>query len=269
MVRPVTLAQLVAWGGMSETVASLLSAAVRARLGIVVSGQPGDGRTTLLRALCAEIDRLDVVGTFETEYELFLHEEERTGLVHAWAARGGQGAEWEGSRQTADQVRDSLRFRLDRGIVGEVGGAEVWPMIKLAESGACSMSTIHAASAQEAIDKLISCAVESGEIRRQIAGLKLPETVPLVVQLACEQVGDPDDPTVARRHRYVAEIVEVVPGENEAGYATNVIFRRQPGRCAVAAMPPDRLMERLTAHGFDVDAFTADVQANRQQPRGL
>jgi Flp pilus assembly CpaF family ATPase len=270
MVRRVTLAQLVAWGAMSETVASLLSAAVRARLGIVVSGQPGDGSTTLLRALCAEIDPLEVIGTFETEYELFLHEEERTGLVHAWAARGGQGAESEGPWRTADQILDSFRFRLDRGILGEVRAAEVWPMIKLTESGVCSMSTTHADSAQQAIDKLISSAVASGgQISRQAAGWKLAEAVHLVVQLACELVRDPDDPSKVRKHRYVAEIAEVVPGENEAGYATNVIFRREPGRCAVAAMPPDRLLERLTAHGFDVDAFTAEVQANRQQPRGL
>ena len=274
-VREVTLGQLVAWGGTSPTVASLLSAAVKARLSIVVSGGQGDGKTTFLRALCAEIDPLDVIGTFETEYELVLHElpEDRHAVVYAWEVRGGSSEESAsgraaGSRQTAEQIFDSFRFRLDRAILGEVRGAEVWLMIKLMESGAGSMSTTHAASAQQAIDKLISNAMEAGALP-QVAAWKLAQTVHLVVQLACEVVRDPDDPTVARKHRYVAEIVEVVPGENEAGYATNVIFRRQPGRCAVAAMPPDRLMERLTAHGFDGDAFTAEVQANRQQPRGL
>ena len=276
-VREVTLDQLVAWGGMSHTIASLLSAAVKARLSIVVSGEQGDGKTTLLRALCAEIDPLEVIGTFETEYELFLHEmpEERHAVVFPWEVRGGSSEESAsgraaGSRQTAEQIFDSFRFRLDRGILGEVRGAEVWLMIKLMESGAGSLSTTHASGAQQAIDKLISCAMESGaQISPQVAAWKLAQTVHLVVQLACEVVRDPDDPSKARKHRYVAEIAEVLPGENEAGYATNVIFRRRAGECAVAAMPPDRLMERLIAHGFDADAFEAEVQANRQQPRGL
>lgn len=274
-VREVTLDQLVSWGGTSPTVASLLSAAVKARLSIVVSGGQGDGKTTFLRALCAEIDPFDVIGTFETEYELFLHElpEDRHAVVYAWEVRGGSSEESvsgraAGSRQTAEQIFDSFRFRLDRAILGEVRGGEVWLMIKLMESGAGSMSTTHAASAQQAIDKLISNAMEAGA-QPQVAAWKLAQTVHLVVQLACEVVRDPDDPSKARKHRYVAEIAEVVPGENEAGYATNVVFRRRPGQCAVAAMPPDRLMEQLVAHGFDVDAFTDEIEANRQQPRRL
>lgn len=268
MVRNVTLNQLVAGGGMSETIASLLSAAVKARLGIVVSGEMGAGKTTLLRALCAEIDPGEVIGTFEADHELLLHEqpEERHALVYAWESP----TELEGSRQTAEQALDSFRFRLDRGIVGEVRGAEVQLMVKLGESGAGSLSTIHAAGAQHAIDKLISCAMEAdGQLSRQDAAAKVARTVHLVVQMACELVRDPDDPSKARHHRYVAEIAEVLPGENEAGYATTVIFKGRPDRCAVAARHPARLMERLIGHGFDADGFDAEVRVDRQQPRGL
>ena len=267
MMRNVTLDQLVAGGGMSETIASLLSAAVRARLGIVVSGGKGAGKTTLLRALCAEIGPGEVIGTFETDYELLLHEqaEERHALVHAWSA----GAELDGSRQTAEQALGSFRFRLDRGILGEVGGAEVKLMATLMEAGACPMSTTQAATARQAVERLIAGVIQTDvQISPRAAASKVAQAVHLVVQLACDVVGDPDDPSKARERRYVDEIVEVLPGENEAGYATNVIFRRRAGECAVAAMPPDRLMDRLVAHGIDADAFAAEVRANRQ-PRGL
>ena len=73
-LRQVTLADLVARGNLSETAASFLRAAVRARKSIVVSGAQGAGKTTLVRALCAEIPRHEIIGTFETEYELHLHE---------------------------------------------------------------------------------------------------------------------------------------------------------------------------------------------------
>ncbi len=275
-VRDVSLADLVAWGGMSPTVASFLSAAVRARLSVVVAGEQGDGKTTLLRALCGEIDPVEVIGTFETEYELFLHElpEERHANVFAWEVRGGSteaGADGQaaGSRQTADQIFDSFRFRLDRGILGEVRGPEVWMMIKLMESGSGSLSTTHAASAADALEKLVSCATEVGsQISPQVAARKLAQTIHLVVQLACEVVRDPRDPSLARKHRYVAEILEVMPGEQESGYASNVVFRRQPGGCAVADTRPDALIARLAAHGFDVAAFEAEAQAN-PAPGGL
>jgi pilus assembly protein CpaF len=73
-IRKVSLDDLVAWGTISPTLAGFLAASVKARLCIVVSGEQGAGKTTTLRALCAQIPRLEPVGTFESEYELFLHE---------------------------------------------------------------------------------------------------------------------------------------------------------------------------------------------------
>ena len=83
-VRRVTLADLVDWRTVSPVMASFLAAAVKARRSIVVSGGQGDGKTTLVRALCAEIDPWEAIGTFETEHELFLHElPEQHRIVHA------------------------------------------------------------------------------------------------------------------------------------------------------------------------------------------
>ena len=104
----------------------------------------------MLRALCAEISRLEPIGTFESEYELFLHElPDQHAIVHAWESREGSGerlpdGRLAGSRTAAQQIIDSFRFNLGRQILGEIRGEEVWSMVKLMESGSGSISTTHA-----------------------------------------------------------------------------------------------------------------------------
>lgn len=264
-VRQVTLGDLVAWGTITPTVASFLAAAVRARLSIVVSGAQGVGKTTLLRALCAEIDPAEVIGTFETEYELFLHEmPEQHHTVHAWEAREGSGeraadGRQAGSRTIDQQIIDSFRFRLDRQIQGEIRGPEVWSMVKLMESGSGSISTTHAASAHQTMRKLITCAMEAGpQVSQELAATKLADTIDLVVQLGCIIVRD-DRHREGRKIRYVEEILHISPGERPRGYAATVVFGRRPGRCAVATTRPDELMELLVGHGFDVAGFEAEM----------
>ena len=91
-LRRVTLDDLVARGAMSPLAASFLAAAVRARRSIVVAGAQGAGKTTLVRALCAQIPKHEAIGTFETEYELHLHElTDQHPIVFAWEARPGSG----------------------------------------------------------------------------------------------------------------------------------------------------------------------------------
>ena len=88
----VTLDDLVARDMMTPVAASFLRAAVRARkLDRRRRRARAPGKTTLVRALCAEIDALEAIGTFETEYELHLHELGRHKIVHAWEARPGSG----------------------------------------------------------------------------------------------------------------------------------------------------------------------------------
>ena len=125
-VRRVTLADLVDWRTLSPVMASFLAAAMRARRSIVVSGGQGDGKTTLVRALCAEIGPYEAIGTFETEYELHLHElRDRHKIVHAWEARPGSGERGPDGRAAGEysmdaQLSDSYRYNLSRQIVGEI-----------------------------------------------------------------------------------------------------------------------------------------------------
>ncbi|MBU4188913.1 MAG: Flp pilus assembly complex ATPase component TadA [Actinobacteria bacterium] len=274
-VRRVTLADLVDWHTLSPVMASFLSAAVKARRSIVVSGGQGDGKTTLVRALCAEIDPWEVIGTFETEHELFLHElPEQHRVVHAWEERPGSGERTgdgrsSGERRTPEQVIDSFRFTLSRQILGEIRGPEVWSMIKLMESGAGSLSTTHAADAYSTMRKLITCAMEAGpHVTMELAATKLADTIDLVVQLRCEIAHSAAPGSVGRKIRRVAEILVVEPGEENKRYSLTSIFRSLPGACGVAdTPPPGPILDQLIAHGFDYSAFLAEADAHpRRQP---
>ena len=262
-LRRVTLDDLVGRGMMTATQASFLAAAVKAGKSIVVAGQMGAGKTTVVRALCREIPPWQAIGTFETEFELHLHElTDVHPIVHAWEARPGSGEITADGRQagefTLDEaLYDSFRFNLSRQIVGEVRGSEVWAMIKAMESGAGSISTTHAANGEAAIRKLVTCAMEAGShVTKELATSKLAETVDLIVQVHLETVPLGDEQW--RRSRWVSEIVAVTPGEAAKGYATTHVFRPHPhGGPALAGVLPDELRS-LEAYGFDLTAYLAE-----------
>lgn len=138
-------------------------------------------------------------------------------------------------------------------------------MIKLMESGSGSISTTHAANARAAMRKLVTCAMEAGpSISQELAAAKLADTVDVVVHLACDIVRNPTDGSGGRKNRYVEEILEVTPGERDRGIATQPIFRRVPGRCAVANLIPDCLIEDLLEHGFDLAGFERELALHRR-----
>jgi len=264
-VREVTLEDLVEWGSLSPVLADFLRAAVRARKSIVVSGAQGVGKTTLVRALCAELDPWEPIGTFETEYELFLHLlPNKHHIVHAWEVRSGSGERGAdgrsaGARTIDEQIIDSFRFSLGRQILGEIRGPEVWQMVKLMESGSGSISTTHAADGQAAMRKLITCAMEAGpQVSQELAAAKLAETIDIIVHLACDVTQDGGG-QLGRKHRYVSEILEVTTGERPRGFATNTVFARVPGRCAVANTRPDTLWDDLIAAGFNALGFEREL----------
>ena len=260
----VTLQDLVARAAMSPVMASFLAAVVKARGSIVVAGAQGAGKTTVVRALCSEIDPWEPIGTFETEYELHLDQlPEQHHIVHAWEARPGSGERGEDGRQTgeyttAQQIIDSFRFNLTRQIVGEIRGSEVWSMIKVMESGSGSLSTTHARGGEDTMRKLVTCAMEAGShVTQELATSKLANTIDVIVQLHVETVPGPR-PGVSRKNRWVSEVLAVSPGEAEKGYALTQVFRPLPGQHAVAHLLPDHL-NHLTGFGFDLDGFLREA----------
>ena len=261
-LRRVTLDELVERDMITHTQATFLRAAIKARKSVVVAGPQGAGKTTMVRALCAEINPWEAIGTFETEFELHLHElPDVHPIVHPWEARPGSGEVGPDGKQagefTLDEaIYDSFRFNLSRQIVGEVRGREVWAMIKAMESGAGSISTTHAATGEGALRKLVTCAMEAGaHVTKELATSKIAEEVDLVVQIHLETVPLGDDRW--RKSRWVSEIVHVTPGEAAKGYAVTHVFRPNPaGGPAVPGTLPDELRE-LELHGFDITAYLA------------
>lgn len=256
------LHELVALGSLSSVAASFLSAVVQARMSLVVSGDQGTGKTTMLRALAHELPAHVQIGTIETEYELYLKDTGDHQVVHEWQANPGSGeiglnGRRAGEYTVREALEDSLRANLSYTIVGEVRGSEIVTMFKCMQSGSGSMSTTHARTAEGAIRKLVTCATQEGaNITREYALNVIAEDIDVIVQLQVESVQHPDG--TWRKRRWVSEIIAVEPGEDAKGYATTTIFAADPGshRATAQILPPRfRVLERF---GFDLAGFNAE-----------
>ena len=234
----IDLDDLVERGTLTTQAAAFLRTAVRTRRSIVVSGSMGAGKTTLTRALANEIEPEEKLGTIETEYELGLHHlRERHRRIIAWEARPGSGERGPDGRAVGeitldDLVYDALRMNLDRLIVGEVRGREVLPMFKAMQSGAGSLSTIHAHSARASIERLVTCAMEAGHrVSAEFAYRQIAQHVDLVVHVECRTSPD------SRRHRLVTEIIALEPGERGLPAITDVFRLGPDGRLRPDSTP--------------------------------
>ena len=252
-LRDIDLAGLVELGEIDTTLAAFFTAAVRARRSIIVSGQgQGSGKTTLLRALANTMDPWESVAVLETDRELRLDEHpERHHRVISLEARPGSG-EFDafgrpiGEISVESMIIEALRFNIDRIIVGEVRGPEVRAMLKAMQMGNGSLSTIHADSAAEVVERIVTLVAESGATEtfgyRQVA-----QTVDLIVYIAVDV-----DQRTGRKRRYVTEVLEVGPGEAASGrpVALSQVFAPHPvHRRAVPHTAPESINE-LRPFGF-------------------
>jgi len=264
-MRQATLSQLVRRQSLGPVAASFLAAAVRARKSIVVAGPQGAGKTTMLRALCAEIGPMEALGTFETEYELHLHElKDRHPIVHAWEARPGGEMQPNGRRAGEftldDALYDSFRFNLSRQIVGEVRGREVLAMLEAMQAGTGSLSTTHAESAESAISRLVTCAMTAGaHVTHDYAARAIASALNIIVHVDVRTELQPDGTFLKRR--WTSEIAILSPGERERGYAMSSLFRCPPGSTRLQAVGglPDEYRE-LSRWGFDLAAYVRESQ---------
>ena len=248
----VDLTDLQRLGMLDGVLAQFLGAAVRAGKAIVVSGAQGAGKTTLVRALCNEMDPWESIATIETEYELHLDEmPDRHHRVTPYEGRPGSGERGLDGRSAGEVTLDGLlhavlRTNVSRIIVGEVRGPEVIPMLKAAQSSTGTLSTTHAHSARAAIERLATCALESGpHVTADFAYLLIAGGLDLIVQIGVQD----DTHTGGRKHRYVTEVLEVAPGENGRPALSDVFTAGPDGR-AVPRTRPSFLTE-LQHAGFD------------------
>jgi pilus assembly protein CpaF len=157
-VDPFKMSDLLQFGALTEQLAAVMKAAVQARLNILVSGGTGAGKTTLLNILSNYIPSDERIVTIEDSAELQLQQEHVVRLETRPANIEGVGAV-----TSRDLVRNALRMRPDRIVVGEVRGAEVLDMLQAMNTGHDgSMSTVHANSTRDALSRIETMVLMSG-----------------------------------------------------------------------------------------------------------
>jgi pilus assembly protein CpaF len=148
--RRIDLARLVEFGALSENLARSLEIMARSRLNIVISGGTGSGKTTMLNALSRFADNSERLVTIEDAAELQLQQPHVVRLETRPPNLEGQGAITQ-----RDLVKNALRMRPDRIIIGEVRGAEAFDMLQAMNTGHDgSMSTIHANNSRDALARI-------------------------------------------------------------------------------------------------------------------
>lgn len=253
----VTLDQLVERGTVTRQAAAFLRAAVIAGVSVVTSGFPGAGKTTLLRALADCIPAEEKIVTIEMERELYLHKiNDRHPRVVALEAKPGEGERGSDGRLPGeitpeDLVYDTLRLDTQRFIVGEVRGPEIYAMMQAMQSGVGSLSTLHAASADDSIDRMSALMLSRGNNTTPVYAYRMIEqNIKIVVQIS-----KIIDPATGKPRRVVTEIAEILPGEeqNNSRPVASQVFRfdRSTGSLITADMPSPRLLDELKYHGFD------------------
>ncbi|WP_431960077.1 CpaF family protein [Actinacidiphila sp. bgisy160] len=227
--RAYALHELIGLGTLDEHMLMLLSALVRARFNIIVSGGTGSGKTTLLNALSGLIPDGERIITVEDAAELQLQQEHVVRLESR-----PPNVEGQGRITIRDLVRNSLRMRPDRIIVGEVRGGETLDMLQAMSTGHDgSLATVHANSAEDAVLRLQTLASMS-EVKIPFEALRdqINSAVDVIVQLRRDVDGT----------RRIAEIAVLSSrGRDTFRLTTATRFRAEP-------MGPDRIVRGWFHH---------------------
>ena len=237
-----TLDQLLELNFMSSSVAAFLSAAVLARRNIVVAGGTGSGKTTLLRALLNEIPANERLVTIEDAYELGIDRFEDLHPDYDALQSRPPNTEGVGEIDLVRLTRMALRMDPDRVIVGEVRGAEAFPMLlAMSQGNNGSMCTIHADSARSVIPKLAAYIA--------LADTGLPAaTINMLISSSLHLVVHVENTEWGRRLTSVHEIVDVA----DSYVVTNSLFKLDDvGNLIVDYPMRHETLELLIRFGFD------------------
>ncbi|MCZ8153876.1 MAG: CpaF family protein [Rhodobacteraceae bacterium] len=225
------VADLVRFGAFTEEMAAYLQAAVSTRLNIIVSGGTGSGKTTTLNALSSFIDNTERVLTIEDTAELQLQQ------VHVGRMESRPpNVEGKGAVTQRDCLRNALRMRPDRIIVGETRGEEVIDMLQAMNTGHDgSMTTIHANSARDGISRLENMVAMAGiEMPIKAVRSQIASAVNLIVQASRLQDGS----------RRMVSITEITGMEGEV-ISMQEIFRYE----RLGVEPSGKIIGRFNATG--------------------
>ena len=254
---PLTLDRLVANGALTQEGATFLQGAVKAQLNVLISGGTGSGKTTLLNALSAFIGEEERIITIEDAAELQLQQ------VHVGRMETRPPSiEGTGAVTMRDLVRNALRMRPDRIIVGEVRGAEAMDMLQAMNTGhEGSMTTIHANTPRDALARIEQMVVMSG-IDFPVRMIRATTASAVNIVLQAERLSD--------GKRRVTSIQEITGMEGDIVTMQEIFrFRRTGvgpngevlGRFEATGIRP-HCMERLHAYGVHLPL---EIFVNRGQ----
>jgi pilus assembly protein CpaF len=222
---------LVNFGAFSEEMAAYLQAAVACRLNIIVSGGTGSGKTTTLNALSSFIDNSERILTIEDTAELQLQQ------IHVGRMESRPpNVEGKGEVSPRDCLKNALRMRPDRIIVGETRGEEVIDMLQAMNTGHDgSMTTIHANNPRDGISRLENMVAMAGiEMPLKAVRSQIASAVNLIVQASRLQDGS----------RRMTSITEITGMEGEV-ISMQELFRFQ----RVGLSPDNKIIGHFTATG--------------------
>jgi pilus assembly protein CpaF len=247
--QPLTMARLMELNALSGPAAALLKGLVEARLNVLISGGTGSGKTTMLNAMSSFIGVKERIVTIEDAAELQLQQEHVVRLETRPPSPSGTGAVSQ-----RDLVRNALRMRPDRIVIGEVRGAEAFDMLQAMNTGHDgSMTTIHANTTRDALSRIeqmvsmIGMELPMSAIRSQIAS-----GIQVVVQLNRHSDGS----------RRVTAVSEITGMEGSVITMQDIFLFRKTGRSPtgevlgefVATGIRPRCAELLAQAGVDLSA---------------
>lgn len=247
--NPLTFDRLVEVGALTPSAARFLQKLVEARLNVLISGGTGSGKTTMLNAMSSFIGRAERIVTIEDAAELQLQQEHVVRLETRPPSPGGANAVTQ-----RDLVRNALRMRPDRIVVGEVRGAETFDMLQAMNTGHDgSMTTVHANSARDALGRIEQMVTMTGiEFPLSALRAQIASGIHFVVQLS--RLGD--------GRRKVMSISEITGMEGQIVTMQDIFLYRKRGRAengdvqgemtATGIRP--RCANQIIASGIDLPA---------------
>ncbi len=244
---PYTIQHLIAFGSQTKEMAQFFDAVVRSRMNIIVSGGTGSGKTTLLNCLSSFIPRDERVVTIEDAAEIQLQQPHVVRLETR-----PPNLEGRGEVTSRDLVRNCLRMRPDRIVVGEVRGGEALDMLQAMNTGHDgSITTIHANTPRDCLSRL--------EMMILMAGVELP------VMAMRQQISSAVDVVIQQQRlrdgsRKVTKVTEITGMEGDIISAQDIFQFVQTGVSGQGKVEGyfecigirPRLMENLEAAGVDL-----------------
>ena len=234
---PYTIDDLIEFGTTTPEAAQFLSACVRGKLNVLISGGTGTGKTTTLNALSAFVPNDERIVTIEDAAELQLQQQH----VITLEARP-PNIEGEGEVRIRELVRNALRMRPDRIIVGEVRGPETLDMLQAMNTGhEGSLTTIHANSPRDALARLETLVLTAGvELPHRAIREQIASAFDLLVQIARLVDGS----------RRITHITEVLRMESDVITLQDIFVARPPEEDENTTGKPVRLLGQLESSGL-------------------